>query len=137
MKKTMWLLLCQHNGKTTDKLIGEEQEITFNPNKREHDCLVSVGEQITISKLCMCLNEKGINSISLTGWQIPIVTDNNFGDANIKFIGTERIKKELSKGNVVVIAGFQGIDDDKNITTLGRGRVRYYSSCYSCQFKSW
>lgn len=113
--------MYQHNGKTTDKLIKEENEITQNPPSREHDCLVSIGEQITIAKLCMCLNELEIPAISLAGWQVPIITDNNFGDANIKFIGTERIKKELTKGNVVIVAGFQGIDDEKNITTLGRG----------------
>lgn len=69
----------------------------------------------------MCLAQKGIPAISLTGWQVPIITDSNFGDANIKFVGNERIKKELTKGNVVVVAGFQGVDNEKNITTLGRG----------------
>ena len=69
----------------------------------------------------MCLQQKGIKAISLTGWQVPIITDSVFGDANIKFVGNERIKKELTKGKVVVIAGFQGIDKEKNITTLGRG----------------
>lgn len=69
----------------------------------------------------MCLNSLNIPAVSLTGWQVPIITDNNYGDANIKFIGTERIKKELAKGNVVIVAGFQGIDDNNNITTLGRG----------------
>ena len=83
----------------------------------------------------MCLQQKGIKAISLTGWQVPIITDSVFGDANIKFVGNERIKKELSKGNVVVIAGFQGIDKEKNITTLGRGRFRHYSSCFSSKFK--
>lgn len=102
-------------------MILEEKEITKTPPKREHDCLVSIGEQITIAKLSMCLNSLNIPAVSLAGWQVPIITDNNYGDANIKFIGTERIKKELAKGNVVIVAGFQGIDDDNNITTLGRG----------------
>ena len=72
-------------GKTTDRLITEEKEITLSPNKREHDVLVSTGEQITISKLAMMLNEKGHKAISLTGWQIPILTDNTFGDANTTY----------------------------------------------------
>lgn len=70
-------------GNTTDKLIEEELEITKNPCKREHDVLVSVGEQITVAKLSILLKELGYESISYLGWQIPIITDSNFGDANI------------------------------------------------------
>lgn len=70
-------------GKTTDKLIEEEMEITKNPSKREHDVLVSVGEQITIAKLSILLKELGYESVSYLGWQVPIITDSNFGDANI------------------------------------------------------
>ena len=71
-------------GKTTDRLISEEEEITTKPSKREHDVLVSTGEQITISKLAILLNDMGYKTISLTGWQIPIVTDSNYGNARIK-----------------------------------------------------
>lgn len=109
------------NGKTTDKLIAEEQEITKLPNKREHDVLVSVGEQITISKLCMCLEKLGYSAVSYTGWQIPILTNGVFGNAKIKHIDTSRIIKDLESEKIVVVAGFQGIDEDLNITTLGRG----------------
>ena len=78
------VVVVSAQGKTTDKLIAEEAEITDNPNEREHDVLVSVGEQITIAKLSMLLKELGYDSISYLGWQVPIITDSNFGDANIK-----------------------------------------------------
>lgn len=109
------------NGKTTDKLIAEEQEITKSANKREHDVLLSAGEQITISKLCMCLQSLGYDAISYTGWQIPILTNSVFGNAKIKYIDTSQIVKDLDSGKIVVVAGFQGIDEELNITTLGRG----------------
>lgn len=70
-------MLYLHNGKTTDKLINEEAEITDNPSKREHDVLVSTGEQITIAKLCMCLEKLGYSAISYTGWQVPNITSCN------------------------------------------------------------
>ena len=113
--------MYQHSGKTTDKLILEEAEITNKPNKREHDVLVSTGEQITASKLCMCLNEMGYDAISYTGWQVPIITNPIHGNARIKDIGTDRIKTDLSEGKIVIVTGFQGVDEDLNITTLGRG----------------
>ena len=115
------VVVVSAQGKTTDKLILEEQEITKNPCKREHDMLVSVGEQITIAKLSMLLKEKGYNSISYLGWQIPIITDSNFGDANILSVGDEKILNSLENGKIVIVAGFQGIDKKSNITTLGRG----------------
>lgn len=91
------------------------------PSKREHDVLVSTGEQITISKLCMCLEKMGYDAISYTGWQVPIITNSVFGNARIQDINTKRIQANLEDGKIVVIAGFQGIDEDLNITTLGRG----------------
>lgn len=114
-------MLYQHNGKTTDKLIEEEKEITQTPNKREHDVLASVGEQITISKLAMCLESLGYPAVSYTGWQVPILTNSVFGNARIKNIDTKKIQEELQKGNIVIVAGFQGVDEEGNITTLGRG----------------
>lgn len=77
------VVVVSAQGNMTDKLIEEELEITKKPCKREHDVLVSVGEQITIAKLSMLLNELGYESISYLGWQVPIITDSNFGDANI------------------------------------------------------
>lgn len=77
------VVVVSAQGNMTDKLINEELEITKNPCKREHDVLVSVGEQITIAKLSMLLKSLGYDSISYLGWQVPIITDSNFGDANI------------------------------------------------------
>lgn len=115
------VVVVSAQGKTTDRLIEEEKEITENPLAREHDVLVSVGEQITISKLAMCLNEIGYNAVSYTGWQVPIITDSVYGNARIKYIEIEKIKKQLELGNIVIVAGFQGINDIGDITTLGRG----------------
>ena len=108
-------------GKTTDKLIKEEAQISANISKREHDVLVSVGEQITIAKLAMCLNKLGHKAKSFTGWQVPILTDNNYGNANIINIDTKKILQELNNSNIVIVAGFQGINEFGEITTLGRG----------------
>lgn len=102
-------------------MISEEKEITENSNPREHDVLVSTGEQITISKLAMLLQEKGYKAVSLTGWQIPIVTNSEFGNSRIRYINNDSIFDLLESGNIVVIAGFQGVDENLNITTLGRG----------------
>lgn len=113
--------MYQHNGKTTDKLTKEALELSQKPNLRELDVLLSTGEQITISKLAILLNELGYKAISLTGWQIPIKTNNVQNNADIKNINIDRIIRELEFGNIVIIAGFQGINSENNITTLGRG----------------
>ena len=114
-------MLFQHNGKTTDRLIAEEKELTENANPREHDVLVSTGEQITISKLAILLQEKGYKAISQTGWQIPIITNSDFGNSRIRYINNDAIRDLLQSGNIVIVAGFQGVDENLNITTLGRG----------------
>lgn len=116
------VVVVSAQGKTTDNLIKEAKEINNNLDKRELDVLLSVGEQITISKLAMCLKKLEYNAVSLTGWQIPIKTDDKYGDANILKINLDRIQKELSNNRIVIIAGFQGINEESNdITTLGRG----------------
>ena len=117
------IVVVSAQGKTTDNLIKEAKEIDNNlENKRELDVLLSVGEQITISKLSMCLKKLGYESISLTGWQIPIKTDEMYGNANISKINLDRIMKELTDKKIVIIAGFQGINEENgDITTLGRG----------------
>ena len=115
------VVVVSAQGKTTDRLIAEEEEITKNPIKREHDVLVSTGEQITISKLAMLLNEKEYKSISLTGWQIPIITNSEYSNSRIKYIHNETIEKYLNEGYIVIVAGFQGVDENGNITTFGRG----------------
>ena len=115
------VVVISAQGKTTDELISQEKEITSNPNKREHDMLVSVGEQISVAKLAMCLEELGYEAKPYLGWQVPIITDSNFGDANIIQIKTNKIIQDLQQGKIVIIAGFQGIDKNQDITTLGRG----------------
>ena len=92
-----------------------------NPNKRELDVLLGCGEQLSMSKLAILLNEKNIPAISLTGWQAGISTNNTNQDALIEDIDTSRIEKELKLGKIVIIAGFQGINKNMDITTLGRG----------------
>ena len=115
------VVVVSAQGKTTDILIQQEKEITAKPNKREHDMLISVGEQITIAKLAICLEKLGYEAKSYLGWQVPIITDSNFGDANIIQIKTNKIIQDLQQGKIVIIAGFQGIDKNQDITTLGRG----------------
>lgn len=115
------VVVVSAQGKTTDELIKEEKEITNTPNKREHDVLVSIGEQITIAKLAMCLEKMGYKAVSYTGWQLPILTTSIFGNARIKSIDNEKIMRSLSDGYIVIVAGFQGVDEEGNITTLGRG----------------
>ena len=115
------VIVVSAQGSTTDRLILEEQEISNNPDKREHDVLLSTGEQITISKLAIYLKELGYDAISYTGWQIPIITDDIYGNANIIDIKTDKILKELEKNRIVIVAGFQGITKAGDITTLGRG----------------
>jgi len=115
------VVVVSAQGKTTDKLISEEAEITKRPDPREHDVLVSTGEQITISKLAMMLIDKGYKAVSLTGWQIPIITNSDYNNSRIRYIRNETIEEYLDTGNIVIIAGFQGVDENGNITTFGRG----------------
>lgn len=114
-------MLFQLSGKTTDKLTKEALELSNKPNLRELDVLLSTGEQITISKLAILLNELGYKAISLTGWQVPIKTNDIANNADIKNININRILEELENDNIVIVAGFQGIDRNNDITTLGRG----------------
>ena len=115
------VVVVSAQGNTTDNLISEEKEITNNANKREHDMLVTVGEQITIAKLAMHLDKLGYKAKSFLGWQVPIITNSNFGDADIEEIKTDKILKELEEDTIVIIAGFQGVDRNNEITTIGRG----------------
>ena len=115
------VVVVSAQGKTTDRLISEELEITKNPVKREHDVLLSTGEQVTISKLAMLLNKMGYKAVSLTGWQVPIVTNSEHSNGRIRYIDNQKIQEYLVADNIVVVAGFQGIDENGDITTLGRG----------------
>ena len=108
-------------GSTTDDLIELAGKISKNPVKREMDMLLSTGEQVSIALLAIAIQEKGYKSISLTGSQAGILTDKMYSNAKILSINNERIIKELRKGRIVIIAGFQGVTLDGDITTLGRG----------------
>ncbi|MFB3925747.1 MAG: aspartate kinase [Syntrophales bacterium] len=105
----------------TDRLVKLAHSASGNPNAREYDVLVSTGEQVTISLLSIVLQEMGYKAVSFLGYQVKIITDQSYRNARIIKVETECIKSELKKGNIVVIAGFQGVDEKNNITTLGRG----------------
>jgi aspartate kinase len=105
----------------TNRLIALAKEIQAHPDPRELDVMVSTGEQVTIGLLAMALKEAGLKARSYTGAQVKIVTDSAFTKARILKIDDERIRADLDAGCVVVVAGFQGVDEQGNITTLGRG----------------
>ena len=115
------VVVVSAQGKTTDGLIKEAMTLSSIPNERELDVLLSSGEQISMAKLAILLDRLGIPAISLTGWQAGIYTNNTNQDAIIEDIDISRIEEELEKGKVVVVAGFQGINKNMDITTLGRG----------------
>jgi len=105
----------------TNRLIGMAHEMQDNPDPREMDVLVSTGEQVTIALLCMALKDLGYDARSYTGGQVSIQTDSAHTKARIQSIDDQNIRADLAAGRVVVVAGFQGIDESGNITTLGRG----------------
>ncbi len=120
-KENNIVVVLSAQGKTTDKLIKEANELSCDIENRELDMLLSAGEQISTAKLSILLNNMGYNAISLTGWQAGIYTDNTNQNALIKNIDTTRIEKELQKRKIVIVAGFQGVNKNIDITTLGRG----------------
>ncbi|OGP31504.1 MAG: aspartate kinase [Deltaproteobacteria bacterium GWC2_42_11] len=105
----------------TDKLVDLTHQAKEFPIGREHDVVVSTGEQVTIGLLALALQELGFKAKSLLGHQVPIITDSSFSKARIERIDTDKIFSELKKGFIIVAAGFQGVDEKGNITTLGRG----------------
>ncbi len=105
----------------TNRLIGLAKDMQETPDAREMDVLVSTGEQVTIALLCMALKAVGQDARSYTGSQVRILTDDSHTKARIQEIDVERMREDLAKGRVVVVAGFQGVDANGNITTLGRG----------------
>jgi aspartate kinase len=105
----------------TDRLIALAHLASDNPDEREYDSLISTGEQVTVSLLSIVLNSMGYRARSFLGFQVKILTDKAYKKARISLIDTEAIKKELKHGTISIVAGFQGVDEDNNITTLGRG----------------
>jgi len=105
----------------TDRLIELAHQIVARPDEREYDVMVSTGEQVSIALLSMAIQDLGCKAVSFLGFQIKIVTNSDFSKARILNIDSEKITNELRNGSIIVIAGFQGIDEQGNITTLGRG----------------
>ena len=115
------VVVLSAQGDTTDDLIAKAHELSPNPSKREMDMLMSTGEQISISLCAIALQALGVPSISLLGWQVGMKTNSDYGNARIKTLDQERIRRELEQGRVVLVAGFQGINKHEDMTTLGRG----------------
>ncbi|MEN3362883.1 MAG: aspartate kinase [Burkholderiales bacterium] len=105
----------------TNRLIGLAKEIMPQPDPRELDMLASTGEQVSVALLSMALHSIGKQAVSYAGWQVPIKTDSAFTKARIQSIDDAKVRKDLQAGRIVIITGFQGVDDHGNITTLGRG----------------
>lgn len=115
------VIVVSAQGDTTDLMIEKAAKINKHRAAREMDAYLAAGEQMSAGLLAMAIGALGCGAVSLTGWQAGIRTDGNHGNARITHIHTARILKELSAGKIVVVSGFQGIDDDGDITTLGRG----------------
>ena len=115
------VVVLSAQGDTTDDLIEKAKVINPRPSKREMDVLLSTGEQISIALMAMALEKMGLPAVSLTGWQIRMQTNSDYGNARIKKVACERIRNELDKRRIVIVAGFQGTNKYDDITTLGRG----------------
>ena len=115
------VVVLSAQGDTTDDLIEKAKELNPRPSKREMDVLLSTGEQQSVALMSMALEAMGLPVVSLTGWQVGLETNTTYGSARIVRVSTERIRRELDKRRIVVVAGFQGIDRNDDITTLGRG----------------
>ena len=113
------VIVVSAQGHTTDEL--ERQAAYFPENDRERDALLAAGEQMSAALMAMALQSLGCDAVSLTGTQAGILTEGTHGSANILALSSDRIQRELQKGNIVVVAGFQGVDPEGDITTLGRG----------------
>ncbi|KPK64969.1 MAG: aspartate kinase [Planctomycetes bacterium SM23_32] len=115
------VMVCSAQGDMTDRLIALAGSIHPEPSEREMDMLKAVGEQMSIALMAIAIHKLGRQAISLTGPQAGIRTDSFYGKAKIKTIDTARVRRELEKGQIVIVAGFQGVDAEGNITTIGRG----------------
>ncbi len=115
------VVVVSAQGDTTDDLIAKAKEINENATKREMDMLLSSGEQISIALLAMAIQSMGYPAISLLGWQAGFSTNSVYSAARIRKVNTDRLKTELGNRKIVIVAGFQGLNDNDDITTLGRG----------------
>ena len=115
------IVVVSAQGDTTDDFIEKANEINPGASKREMDVLLSAGEQISMSLLVMAIEKLGYPVVALTGWQAGFLTTSDYSNARIRKINTERVERELDKRNIVIVAGFQGVNRFDDITTLGRG----------------
>jgi len=115
------VVVVSAQGHTTDNLLENAKTVSPFPNPRELDACLAAGEQISAALMAMALEHMGWDAISLTGWQAGLLTDCCYGDARLYGLSNQRIRQELEKGRIVIVAGFQAVDPDQNITTLGRG----------------
>lgn len=115
------VVVVSAQGDTTDELIAKAKSVSDCISKREMDMCLAVGEQLSAALMAMAIGSLGGRAVSLTGWQAGLFTDGVYGNAALLGLSNDRIRKELEQGSVVVVAGFQGVDREGNITTLGRG----------------
>jgi len=115
------VVVLSAQGDTTDDLIAKAKSVNPNPSNREMDVLLSTGEQVSVALMAMALEKIGLPVVSLTGWQIGMKTNNDYSNARVRAVSPERIKAELDRRRIVLIAGFQGVNGYDDITTLGRG----------------
>ena len=128
------IVVVSAQGDSTDELLQKSRGASERPSPRELDALLSAGEQISAALTAMTLETQGIPAISLNAWQLPIRTDAAHGDAKIAEIGTRRVRAELLRHRVVVVTGFQGVDDAGDVTTLGRGGSDYTAVALAAAF---
>ena len=120
----------------TNKLVALANDMCEFPDNREYDVLVAAGEQVSIALLAMCLKSMGYKAKSYHGWQVPIITDNAYSKARIEKIEDTKIRADLKDGTILIVAGFQGVDKDGNITTLGRGGSDTSAVAMAAAFKA-
>ena len=130
------VLVVSAMAKTTDELMQLAYSISEHPSRRELDMLLTAGERISMSLLSLALQKEGFGSISFTGSQSGIITDNQHGNARILNVNAFRINQELSGGKIVIVAGFQGVSQAKEITTLGRGGSDTSAVALACYLKA-
>ena len=123
-------------GDTTDDMIEKAKEINPSASKREMDMLLAAGEQISVALLAMAIEKMGFPVVSLLGWQAGVQTDSNYGMAKIKTVSSERLSTELAKRNIVIVAGFQGINKYEDVTTLGRGGSDTSAVALACALRA-
>ena len=130
------VVVVSAQGDTTDDLIAKAAEVNDHPSKREMDMLLTAGEQMSASLLAMTIEKMGYPVVSLLGWQAGFITTTDYGNARIKTVDPQRIRKELDKRNIVVVTGFQGINRYDDMTTLGRGGSDTSAVAIACVMKA-